>query len=75
MRENIDIDVSAIITDSEPLETAASRLWDEMLKIAQGKITRCEVLQEDQLSVSRFGPSGNNKVVEVFDVAARGKLV
>ncbi|MFT5509951.1 MAG: altronate dehydratase large subunit [Hyphomicrobiaceae bacterium] len=57
MKENIDVDVSAIISDSEPLETAANRLWDQMLKIAQGKLTRCEVLQEDQLSVSRFGPS------------------
>jgi altronate dehydratase large subunit len=57
MKENIDVDVSAVISDSEPLATAADRLWDEMLKIAQGKLTRCEVLQEDQLSVSRFGPS------------------
>ena len=57
MKENIDVDVSAVISDSEPLATAADRLWDEMLKIAQGKLTRCEVLQEDQLSVSRFGSS------------------
>ena len=57
MKENIDVDVSAIISDSEPLEIAAGRLWNEMVKTAQGKLTRCEVLQEDQLSVSRFGPS------------------
>ena len=57
MRENIDVDVSAIISASEPMETAAGRLWGEMVKVAEGKLTRCEVLQEDQLSVSRFGPS------------------
>ncbi len=57
MKENIDVDVSAIISEGELLETAAERLWNEMLKIAQGKITRCEVLKEYQLSVSRFGPS------------------
>ena len=57
MKENIDVDVSAIISNSEPLELAADRLWNEMVKTAQGKLTRCEVLQEDQLSVSRFGPS------------------
>ncbi|MGI9425274.1 MAG: UxaA family hydrolase, partial [Hyphomicrobiaceae bacterium] len=57
MRENIDVDVSAIISKSEPLDSAAERLWGEMVKIAQGKLTRCEVLQEEQLSVSRFGPS------------------
>jgi altronate dehydratase large subunit len=57
MKENIDVDVSAIISNSEPLESAAERLWSEMVKVAQGKLTSCEVLQEDQLSVSRFGPS------------------
>lgn len=57
MRENIDVDVSAIISESEPMETAAERLWGEMVKVAEGKLTRCEVLKEDQLSVSRFGPS------------------
>ena len=57
MKENIDVDVSAIISEGELLETAAERLWNEMLKVAQGKITRCEVLKEYQLSVSRFGPS------------------
>lgn len=57
MRENIDVDVSAIISASEPLDVAAERLWNDMHKIAQGKLTRCEILQEEQLSVSRFGPS------------------
>ena len=57
MKENIDVDVSAVISKSEPLDSAAERLWGEMVKIAQGKLTRCEVLQEEQLSVSRFGPS------------------
>lgn len=57
MAENIDVDVSGIIANGEPLETAADRLWVEIVKIAQGKLTRCEVLREDQLSVSRFGPS------------------
>jgi altronate dehydratase large subunit len=57
MADNIDVDVSGIITDGESLDTAADRLWAEIVKIAHGKVTRCEVLREDQLSVSRFGPS------------------
>ena len=57
MSENIDVDVSAIITEGEPLDAAAARLGDEVVKVACGKVTRCEVLREDQLSVSRFGPS------------------
>jgi altronate dehydratase large subunit len=57
MPENIDVDVSAIISDGENLNVASERLWIEVMKIAAGKITRAEVLKEDQLSVSRFGPS------------------
>ena len=57
MAENIDVDVSAILSGEETREAAAGRLWNEMVKIANGKLTRCEVLREDQLSVSRWGPS------------------
>jgi altronate dehydratase large subunit len=57
MSENIDVDVSEIISGDETREMAAERLWNEMVKIAGGKLTRCEVLREDQLSVSRWGPS------------------
>ncbi|PPR63635.1 MAG: hypothetical protein CFH10_00459, partial [Alphaproteobacteria bacterium MarineAlpha4_Bin2] len=57
MKENIDVDVSAIISGGQTFESAAEQLWSEMLKVSHGKITRCEVLKEDQLSISRFGPS------------------
>ena len=57
MYDNIDVDVSSIITKGETRETAAAGLWEEIVKIASGKMTRCEILGEDQLSVSRFGPS------------------
>lgn len=57
MKDNIDVDVSSIITSGTSLDDAASRLWADMIDFAQGKLTRCEVWQEEQLSVSRFGPS------------------
>ncbi len=57
MSEIIDVDVSGIITGKETREKAADQLWQEMVKYANGKLTRCEILREDQLSVSRWGPS------------------
>ena len=57
MRDNIDVDVSAVITQGQSLDDAATRLWHDMFAFAQGKLTRCEVWKEEQLSVSRFGPS------------------
>lgn len=57
MGENIDVDVSAILTAGEDLDCAGARVWDRVLRVAGGGLTSCEVLQEQQLSVSRFGPS------------------
>jgi len=57
MRENIDVDVSGIIDGGSSLEASADQLWDAAWRVASGRLTRCEVLGEEQLSVSRFGPS------------------
>ena len=57
MGENIDVDVSGILTDGEDLDTAGGRVWDKVLAVANGVLTSCEVLGEEQLSVSRFGRS------------------
>ena len=57
MVESIDVDVSAILTEGEDLDTAGAKVWERVLKIADGMLTSCEVLGEQQLSVSRFGPS------------------
>ena len=57
MAENIDVDVSSILTAGEDLDTAGARIWDQVMRVAGGRLTSCEVLQEQQLSVSRFGPS------------------
>jgi len=57
MGENIDVDVSGIITDGESLDSAGDKVWRRIVQVASGVLTSCEVLQEQQLSVSRFGPS------------------
>jgi len=57
MTEIIDLDVSSILTAGESIEDAGERLWDEVLEVASGGWTRCEILHEEQLAVSRFGPS------------------
>ena len=57
MAENIDVDVSGILSNGEDLDSAGARVWDRVLRVASGALTSCEVLGEEQLSVSRFGPS------------------
>ncbi len=57
MPENIDLDLSSIITRHEPIDQAGERVWDLVVKVANGKYTTAEVLGECQLSVSRWGLS------------------
>lgn len=57
MREIIDLDVSGILTEGESVAAASGRLWGLVLETAEGTLTRCEVLGEEQLAVSRWGPS------------------
>jgi altronate dehydratase large subunit len=57
MPENIDLDLSTIITDNETIDQAGQRIWDMVVKVANGRLTSAEVLGECQLSVSRYGLS------------------
>lgn len=57
MEEIIDVDVSAILTDGGAVKVAGEQVWQEVNDVASGKLTLCEILGEQQLSVSRFGPS------------------
>ena len=57
MEENIDVDVSGILTAGQTLEDAGQQVWDCVVDVATGMLTCCEALNEQQLSVSRFGPS------------------
>jgi altronate dehydratase large subunit len=57
MSENIDLDLSSIITENESIDQAGERVWDLVVKVANGKCTSAEILGECQLSVSRWGLS------------------
>jgi len=57
MPENIDIDLSTIITKNETIDHGGQRIWDMVEKVANGKLTSAEVLGECQLAVSRWGLS------------------
>lgn len=57
MAEIIDLDVSNILTEGEAIKGAGKRLWDQVNEVVSGGLTRCEILGEEQLAVSRFGPS------------------
>ncbi len=52
--DNIDVDVSAILTDGLTLESAAGQVREMMLKVANGRVTKSEALGDTEISISRL---------------------
>jgi altronate dehydratase large subunit len=57
MADNIDLDVSGIMDDSETLDAAAVRLFDEVLGVASGRHTAAETLGHREFAIHRRNPT------------------
>jgi altronate dehydratase large subunit len=57
MADNIDMDVSGIMDDTETLEVAAGRLFDEILAVASGRPTAAETLGHREFAIHRRNPT------------------
>lgn len=57
MADNLDIDVSGVIADTETLDAAADRLFAEVLAVASGKLTAAEVLRHREFAIHRRNPT------------------
>jgi altronate dehydratase large subunit len=57
MADNIDLDVSGIMDDSETLDGAAARLFDEVLEVASGRQTKAETLGHREFAIHRRNPT------------------
>jgi altronate dehydratase large subunit len=57
MADNIDLDVSGIMDDTETLDGAATRLFTEVLDIASGRQTKAETLGHREFAIHRRNPT------------------
>ena len=57
MADNIDLDVSGVINDTETLDDAAARLLDEVLDVASGRQTAAERLGHREFAIHRRNPT------------------
>ncbi len=57
MADNIDLDVSGIMDDSETLDVAADRLFAEVLAVASGQQTSAERLGHREFAIHRRNPT------------------
>jgi altronate dehydratase large subunit len=57
MADNIDLDVSGVIDDTETLDEAGARLLDEVLDVASGRQTAAERLGHREFAIHRRNPT------------------
>jgi altronate dehydratase large subunit len=57
MADNIDLDVSGVIEDTETLDAAADRLFDAVLATASGQPVAAETLRHREFAIHRRNPT------------------
>jgi len=57
MADNTDLDVSAVLTASQDLDEAATRLFDEVLAVCSGKRVAAERLGHREFAIHRRNPT------------------
>lgn len=56
MSEHIDVDVSSVIAETESVEAAGERLYRFAVDVANGKSTKCEILNFEGMEILITGP-------------------
>lgn len=57
MEDNMDVDVSSMLAGTLNLEQAGEQIWQEICEVAEGKLTKAEILGHQEFSINRIGPS------------------
>ena len=57
MADNIDLDLSGVIEGTLAIERAGERIFNEILDVANGKLTKAERLGHTEFSIYRIGPT------------------
>jgi altronate dehydratase large subunit len=57
MADNIDVDVSGIISDAESLDGAAQRVFAELTAVCSGRPTAAERLGHREFAIHRRNPT------------------
>jgi altronate dehydratase large subunit len=57
MKDNMDVDVSGILNGKITLQEAGNYIWDEIIQVINGKLTKAEILGHNEFSINRIGIS------------------
>jgi altronate dehydratase large subunit len=57
MADNTDIDVSAVLADAESFESAAERVFSDLIEVSSGRPTAAERLGHREFAIHRRNPT------------------
>ena len=57
MKENMDMNAGEIITGNKSLQNIGEKIFQEIVRVASGKLTKSEVLGHREFAINRIGPS------------------
>ena len=57
MRDNMDFNAGTIIEGKESIDEVGQRLFDEMVQVCSGKLTKAEILKQYDFGIWRIGPT------------------
>jgi len=57
MKDNMDLNAGEIITGKKSVEEMGEKIFQEILKVASGKLTKNEILGHREFAINRLGPS------------------
>ncbi|TDG00622.1 UxaA family hydrolase [Paenibacillus piri] len=57
MSDNMDVNVGDMLAGTMSLEEAGELVWQEIKEVANGKLTKAEILGHTEFSINRIGPS------------------
>ena len=56
MLDNMDVNAGTIVDGTETIEEVGERIFDEILEVASGKLTKSEILGHREFSIDRLHP-------------------
>jgi len=57
MRENIDMNAGTILDGGESIRSVGERIFEEIIAVASGKLTRAEILGHREFAIHPIGPT------------------
>jgi len=57
MKDNMDLNAGEIITGNKSVQEMGEKILREVIRVANGKLTKSEILGHREFAINRIGPS------------------